>query len=374
MTNDQIPMTDDKAYVIDVKMPSGMYDVRIGPGLIHTLGELLIQRDLMGKIALITDDIVGPLHAESVLRALSGAGLNAVVVTMAAGEAHKNLDTVRKLYDSLLDAQIDRSSTILALGGGVVGDTAGFVAATYMRGLRLVQAPTTLLAMVDASIGGKVGVDLPRGKNLVGAFKQPSLVVADLGVLATLPLIDFVAGFAEVIKHAIIADPELFDHVESHGWEPLAWVLQRAIDVKRRVVEEDPFEQGRRVVLNLGHTFGHALEVLSDYELRHGFAVSIGLLAATRVALRLGLCSPDLERRILGVLVQYGLPISFSGASPAQVWNAMAHDKKRVGDRLRFVLPRAIGEVIVTDEVSKEVVIEVLTQMHDEGTEVEMVA
>jgi len=329
---------------------------------------------LRGKIALITDDRVGPLHAETVLRVLSGAGLNAVVVTMPAGETHKNLDTVRMLYDRLLDAGINRSSLILALGGGVVGDTAGFVAATYMRGLPLVQVPTTLLAMIDSSIGGKVGVDLPRGKNLVGAFKQPALVVADPDVLATLPLIDFVAGFAEVIKHALIADPELFDHIESHGWEPLAWVLQRAIKVKCRIVEEDPFEQGHRMVLNLGHTFGHALEVLSDYELRHGFAVSIGILAATRVALRLGLCAPDLERRLLGVLVQYGLPISFSGASPTQVWNAMAYDKKRVRDRLRFVLPRAIGEVMVTEEVPREVVIGVLTQMHDEGTEVESVA
>lgn len=364
-------MTHDQTYTLEVKTPSGAYAVLVGQGLLRQMGELLHQHGLQGQVAIVTDDTVGPLHGETVIQALSGVGLAATMVTIPAGEAHKTLDTVRELYDWLLDAKIERSSTIVALGGGVVGDTAGFVAATYMRGLPLVQVPTTLLAMVDSSIGGKVGVDLPRGKNLVGAFKQPSLVVADPGVFATLPLIDFVAGFAEVIKHAIIADPELFDHVESHGWEPLAWVLQRAIDVKRRAVEMDPFEQGRRVVLNLGHTFGHALEVLSDYELRHGFAVSIGLLAATRVALRLGLCAPDLERRILGVLVQYGLPISFSGASPAQVWNAMAYDKKRVRDKLRFVLPLTIGEVIVTDEVPKEVVIEVLTQMHDEGTEVE---
>ncbi len=358
-------------YTIEVKTPTGDYDVTVGAGLLGRIGELLIQHGLKGKVAIVTDETVGPLHGETVSQALSDADLETAVVTMPAGEAYKTLDTVRALYDHLLDAGIDRSSTILALGGGVVGDTAGFVAATFMRGLPLVQVPTTLLAMVDSSIGGKVGVDLPRGKNLVGAFKQPSLVATDPDVLATVPIIDFVAGFAEVIKHAMIADPPLFEHIETQGWEPLPWVLQRAIDVKRRVVEEDPFEQGRRAVLNLGHTFGHALEVLSDYELRHGFAVSIGLLAATRVALRLGLCAPELERRILGILVQYGLPLSFSGPSPSQVWNAMAYDKKRVRNRLRFVLPRAIGDVMVTDEVPKDVVIDVLAQMRDESQKAE---
>lgn len=358
-------------HTITVITPAGTYQVLVGPGLVSRIGNLLVQHGLTGKVAIVTDDTVGPLYGEAVSQALSAADLEAVVVTMPAGEAYKTLDTVRALYDRLLDTGIDRSSTILALGGGVVGDTAGFVAATYMRGLPLVQVPTTLLAMVDSSIGGKVGVDLPRGKNLIGAFKQPALVVADPDVLATLPVIDFVAGFAEVIKHAVIADPELFEHIEMQGWEPLPWVLQRAIDVKRRIVEEDPFEKGRRAVLNLGHTFGHALEVLSDYELRHGFAVSIGLLAATLVALRLGLCALELERRILGMLVQYGLPISFGGVSPTQVWNAMAYDKKRVKDRLRFVLPRAIGDVVVTDAVPKDVVIDVLTQMREESQKAE---
>jgi 3-dehydroquinate synthetase len=247
----------------------------------------------------------------------------------------------------------------------VVGDTAGFAAATFLRGVPLVQVPTTLLAMVDASIGGKVGVDLPQGKNLVGAFKQPVLVVADPSTLETLPQPQFRAGLAEVIKAGIIGAPDLFEHLEREGHEPLVWIIRRAIEVKRDVVQEDPFEAGRRAVLNLGHTFGHALEALSNYTLLHGFAVSIGIVVATRVAVNLGLAAEGLLRRVVEALTRHGLPVHYTGHAPEEVWRAMHTDKKRGGGRLRFVLPRAIGDVIVTADVPQETVIQALRETHE---------
>jgi 3-dehydroquinate synthase len=345
---------------IEVHSPAGNYVVRVGEGLLNQLGGLLREEGLTGKAAVVTDETAARLHATTALHALAATGIAAVLVTLPVGEAHKNLDTVRRLYDQFLDAGLDRTSTIVALGGGVVGDTAGFAAATFLRGLPLVQVPTTLLAMVDSSIGGKVGVDLPRGKNLVGAFKQPALVVADTTTLSSLPQADFAAGLAEVVKHGVIGDPELFQHLETYGWEPLDWVLARAIDVKRRIVETDPFEQGQRAVLNLGHTFGHALETLSDYQMRHGFAVSVGMVLAARLAVRLGLCEPELAVRLTALLARLGLPTHYTGPAPEQVWAAMAYDKKRQGKRLRFVLPRAVGDVIISGEVPPEVVLEVL--------------
>ena len=256
------------------------------------------------------------------------------------------------LYDHLIEAGLDRRSPIIALGGGVVGDTAGFGAATYLRGVPLVQIPTTLLAMVDASVGGKTGVDLPQGKNLVGAFKQPEMVIVDPKVLATLAKEEFLAGLAEVIKHGIIDAPVLFAALEK-GQYDLAWLLFEAINVKVRVVEADPFEQGRRAVLNLGHTFGHAFERLAHYQMRHGFGVAIGLACATRLATRLGYCSGETTERIIGLLDQVGLPSQPPAYSPAEVWQAMGTDKKRQGKSLRFILPRAIGDVDIFGDIAE---------------------
>jgi shikimate kinase / 3-dehydroquinate synthase len=345
--------------------PSGNYEVLVGEGLLDRLGILLAGGGWTGSAVLVADETVARLYTSTVLRALEASGIEVTLVTLPAGEIHKNLDTVRWLYDRFQDAGLDRSSTVVVLGGGVVGDTTGFAAATYMRGISLVQVPTTLLAMVDSSIGGKVGVDLPRGKNLVGAFKQPALVVADIATLRSLPEADFAAGMAEVVKHGIIDDPDLFVHLETSGWEPLSWVLPRAIDVKRRVVEADPFEKGHRAVLNLGHTFGHALETLSNYQMRHGFAISIGLVLATHLSAKLGLCEPQLSVRLAALLDRLGLPIRYSGHSPEQVWAAMASDKKRQGNKLRFVLPQAIGNVIIHCEVQRDVVLEVLAEIRE---------
>jgi len=350
---------------IPIKVRDAHYDIVLGIGVLDELGPLMAERGLAGRVAVVSDETVAELYGKQVLHSLRDAGFAPRLITFPAGEEHKNLDTVRRLYDAFVAAGLERSSPVVALGGGVVGDTAGFAAATFLRGVPLVQVPTTLLAMVDASIGGKVGVDLPQGKNLVGAFKQPVLVVADPTALRTLPEPEFRAGLAEVIKAGIIGAPDLFTHLEGQGYEPLAWVIRRAIEVKRDVVQEDPFEAGRRAVLNLGHTFGHALEALSGYTLLHGYAVSIGMAVAARVAVHLGLAGEELLRRVERVLARYGLPVRYAGHAPEEVWQAMGTDKKRRGGQLRFVLPRAVGDVVVTADVPKEVVMQALRESHE---------
>ncbi|MCK4471022.1 MAG: 3-dehydroquinate synthase, partial [Anaerolineae bacterium] len=217
--------------------------------------------------------------------------------------------------------------------------------------------------MVDASIGGKVAVDHPRGKNLIGAFKQPELVVIDPLALATLDEAEKRSGWAEVIKAGVIGSPNLFEHLEEKGDEPSLPLIIEAVRVKVAIVEEDPYESGRRAVLNLGHTFGHALEVLSGFTLRHGEAVSVGLVAATRTAVALGLCDDTVEGRLAVLLQRFGLPTRYEGYEPVEIWRAMATDKKKRGKKLRFVLPRGVGQVVVTDQVPKAVVLEVLEKM-----------
>jgi shikimate kinase/3-dehydroquinate synthase len=278
---------------------------------------------------------------------------------MPAGEAHKTLDTVSDLYAQFLAAGLDRSGLVVALGGGVVGDVVGFAAATYMRGLPVVQIPTTLLAMVDSSVGGKTGVDLPAGKNLVGAFKQPKLVAIDPKVLATLLPADFRAGLAEVAKAGVIGSPALFSRLED-GRTDLSWIIREAVAVKIDVVEADPYEGGRRAVLNLGHTFAHAFERLSDYRLRHGEAVAMGVAAAARLAVDLGHCQPGVSQRIIALLDHLGLPTAPPDYDPEAVWAAMTADKKKQGARLRFVLPLDIGQVDVFNDVPRQAVLAVL--------------
>ena len=289
-----------------VTHPSGRYEVVVGRGVLSHLREVAELED--APVAVVTDSNVGPLYAREV-------GAASTVVTMPAGEEHKTLETVRSIYNQLLAAGLDRTGAVVALGGGVVGDVAGFVAATYMRGVRLVQCPTTLLAMVDASVGGKTGVDLPLGKNLVGAFKQPEAVLADVGTLGTLPPAEFAAGMAEVVKHGLLAGGSLLQRLERQAWRTApteAAALQRliaeAIRVKRDVVEEDPFEEGVRATLNLGHTFAHAIEQVSGYSVRHGEAVAIGLVAAAHLSATLGYCDPGLQERIERMLSHLGLP------------------------------------------------------------------
>ncbi len=350
------------------------YDVRVFPRALSCLGETLQMRGLNGPVALVTDENVAVHHLQTALDALHAAGYETQAISLPAGESHKTLQTVVDLWDHFLQAKLERSSTVIALGGGVVGDLAGFAAATYLRGVNWVSVPTSLLSMVDASLGGKTGADLPQGKNLIGAFHAPRLVLADPLTLATLPDVEIRNGLAEVIKHAVIADPGLLDlcrqlvqdgylhapgahpnppqGAQSQGsWsesEVYFWnqLVRRAMAVKIQVILDDPFEGGRRASLNLGHTLGHAIEQVSGYQVRHGEAVAIGMVAVLRAAIRMGLASPQFLDELQEVLLMVGLPSQIpDGLDSEALVNAMAVDKKRKAGQVRFVLPIKPGEV-----------------------------
>lgn len=335
---------------IPVRGPEGSYDICIGEEILQEAGTLLANRKLrLGPAAIVTNPMVSPHHAETLVKSLEAAGFTPTICTVPEGEQHKTLASIASLYDQFLAAGLDRKSPVISLGGGVIGDMAGFAAASYLRGVPFVQIPTTLLSMVDASVGGKTGVDLPQGKNLVGAFKQPHLVIIDTAVLATLPAAEFRSGLAEVIKHGIIGAPELFRQFEEEGPNNLVHLVSDAVRVKVDVVEEDPFEQGRRATLNLGHTFGHAIELVSNFTLRHGEGVALGMVAATEMAAMLEQCDPALVTRVRDVLERVGLPIQIEGYDTAAVIAAMGHDKKRVGKTIRFIIPQAVGDVVIID-------------------------
>jgi len=352
--------------ILPVQHDTGLYDIVYGDGVLSRIGDVLYQRGMRGQIAVVTNTIVGPLYGAQVTDNLAQAGFKVVMTEIADGEQAKTLDTVAHLYDVLADAGLERGDAVLALGGGVVGDVAGLLAATYLRGVPLVQAPTTVLSMVDSSVGGKVGVDHRHGKNLIGAFKQPVVVVADPATLLSLPAAERRSGLAEVVKHGIIGAPDILDHIENSSALDLTWLIPRAVQVKIDIVQQDPYERGRRAELNLGHTFGHALEVLSAYRLRHGEAVSIGMVAASRVAARLGLCSSDLPAHVEDMLRAIGLPVRHQGYSAEVIWSAMSSDKKRKAGRLRFVLPVRVGQVVITDQVPEQIVLEVMHELKEE--------
>lgn len=331
---------------------SGMshgYDVRIQPrGLLH-LGQMLRQRKLQGPLALVSDEHVASYHLTTALTSLHQAGYVVHPVVLPPGEATKTISTIQHLWEAFLEAGLERRSTVIALGGGVVGDLAGFAAATYLRGIAWVAVPTSLLAMVDASLGGKTGADLPQGKNLVGAFHPPSLVLADPQLLSTLPEVEQRNGLVEALKHGLIADAQLFElccqeqMVIQFRWDEL---VRRAMAVKIQIIQEDPFERGQRAVLNLGHTLGHALELASNYRLRHGEAVGIGILAAARISQTQGLAQPGLAGSIVSALSTLHLPTVIPADLDRQViLSAMRVDKKKAAGKVTFVLPLKIGEV-----------------------------
>jgi shikimate kinase / 3-dehydroquinate synthase len=356
-----------------VAHPDGAYDIHIGEGTLRYLGGAMRAAGIPEgtRIAIVTNRVVAPLYLDRVREALTRAGYTTVSCVTPDGEQHKTLDTVHSLYDAFLEGGLDRGDTVLALGGGVTGDVAGFAAATYLRGVRVVQLPTTLLAMTDASVGAKTGVDLPQGKNLVGAFKHPVLVFVDLDVLGTLPAAEHRSGLAEVIKHAIIGDRDLYERLRAEAPGAVLHVtpeiLSRSVQVKIGVVEEDPLEQGRRAVLNLGHTVGHALERLSGYALRHGEAVAMGMVAAAGIAEVLGRAREGLVAEIAATLISAGLPTTCPPYPVDDIWSAMRHDKKRQGERLRWILPREIGEVEIARDVSEALVRATLIELGARG-------
>ncbi len=339
----------------------GEYDVIVQP--VEQIANLLRRRGPQNPIV-VTDENVAKFHAETVLASLCEAGYQPNLLTIPAGEANKTFETVNRLWRGFLDAGLDRKSTIIALGGGVVGDLAGFAASTFMRGVDWVVVPTSLLAMADASLGGKTGFDLPEGKNLVGAFHPPKLVLADPQVLKTLPETEFISGMAEVVKHGIIADPELFRlcsrgrgvqslltlHRSQETSESVTGVLEeiikRAMAVKIKIIEEDPYEKGLRAVLNLGHTVGHAVELVSGFNLRHGEAIAIGMAAEAKLSAKLGLAASGLSDAIAESLSALGLPVRIPNNLPrGEIVRAMRVDKKKSADAVRFALPIEIGKV-----------------------------
>jgi 3-dehydroquinate synthase len=336
---------------IEVRTPEGKYPIHIGHGLRGRIAEFVGGR----RVVIITNATLAPLYGEAMREALGGCAL----VVMPDGERYKTLDTVSRFYVQLVQAGLDRSGVIVALGGGVVGDSAGFAAATYLRGVRLIQVPTSLLAMVDSSVGGKVGVDLPEGKNLVGAFKQPEAVLIDPDVLATLPAQEWRCGMAEVLKHGLLADNGLLDP-SLHTPDRAAELVRRAVQVKVNVVERDPFEAGERAHLNLGHTFAHAIEQVSGYAWPHGEAVGVGLLAAARLSNRLGLCGDELPALVEDILTETGLPTRIGPLSPEALWSAMHTDKKWLAGRSRFVLLLGLQQPSVIEGVEKADVLAVL--------------
>jgi 3-dehydroquinate synthase len=329
---------------------AGSYRVTVAAGLRHQFSRLVAEAAPAHHYAIVSDDAVAPLYVEALTLALAAQAPVSVHV-VPAGEGHKTRDTWARVTDGMLDAGCGRDTTVVALGGGVVGDLAGFVAATFMRGVPIVQCPTTLLAMIDASVGGKTGVDTAAGKNLVGAFHPPAAVLADVEVIATLPLPQRRSGLVEAIKHGVLADAAYFARIESElpallDAEPSATLdtVARSVEIKADVVRADEREHGRRKTLNLGHTLGHALEHVSGYALLHGEAVAIGMVLETRIAERLGLAEAGTAERIEGVLRRAGLPVARPRELPVdRVVDATRLDKKARGGRVEYALPARIG-------------------------------
>lgn len=352
---------------LTVTHPTGSYPIVIGHDLLAQAAQI---GAIEGSYALITDDTVGPLYADKFVGATA-------VIQIPSGEKYKTLDTVRTIYDQLFAVDFDRKGTLIALGGGVVGDITGFVAATFMRGVDFVQCPTTVLSMVDASVGGKTGVDMPQGKNLVGAFKQPTAVIADISTLQTLSKEEVASGMAEIIKHGLINDKQLFHQLESDNWklsfdnqahllDSLQSLIQQAIQVKIDVVQEDPFEQNRRALLNLGHTFGHAIEQVTQYQVRHGEGVAMGLVAAANLSHRLGYCDSTLQGRIEQVLLKTNLPTKIPAQlDPEHLYEVMHKDKKTAAGKVRFILLKGVEAVFLQGNVPETAVFESIRAVQD---------
>jgi 3-dehydroquinate synthase len=349
-----------------VKSRAGSYLVDVGPGLLAELGKDPEEAGLSGRVAVVTDANVRPLWGERVRDDLAAAGLEAVLLEVPPGEGSKTLARAEALWTQLIEGGFGRADTVLALGGGVVGDLAGFVAATFHRGMRLVQAPTTLLAQVDSSIGGKVAIDHRLGKNLIGAFHPPVRVVADVSTLRTLPARERWNGLAEVVKTALVLDRELFDEIETalpalgggrvddEGW---AGVVGRTAALKVRLVSEDELERGPRMLLNFGHTVGHAVEAAAGHgPLRHGEAVVLGMRAAIAVSERLGRLGAEDARRARAVLERFPLPPPLERPTPEAVRAALGRDKKASAGNIRYVVLEGIGRGVIEPALSEELV------------------
>jgi 3-dehydroquinate synthase len=328
------------------------YEIRFGAGTLAELGATCSALRLGRQVAVVTNPLVGGLYFETVRDSLESAGFCVRRIDIPDGETHKNLETLKHIYDCLIDYGIDRGSFIVALGGGIVGDVAGFAAASYLRGIPFVQVPTTLLAQVDSSVGGKTGVNHEKGKNLIGAFYQPALVSIDVETLRTLDEREYVCGLAEVVKYGVVLDKELFAFLEGHTAEllnretrHLLHVIRRCCQLKASVVEQDEREAGLRAVLNYGHTLGHAVESLTGYSrFKHGEAVAIGMVQAARISAQLGHGGSEDTERVNALLKALSLPVDLPDFSIADYTEALLHDKKVRDGGINFVFNRGIGD------------------------------
>ncbi|KPV41380.1 3-dehydroquinate synthase [Thiohalorhabdus denitrificans] len=354
---------------LTVDLGERSYPIHIGPELLGA-GELIAAALPTPRAVIVTNETVGPLYAQRLAEGLEAAGIKVVARTdLPDGEQHKSLATLETVYDRLLESRADRQTAVIALGGGVVGDLAGFAAATYQRGVPFVQVPTTLLAQVDAAVGGKTAVNHPRGKNMIGAFYQPRVVVADMDTLATLPDRELRAGFAEVVKYGLIRDPAFFAYLEEQapailGRDPgaLTEAVYRSCRNKAEVVAADEREAGQRALLNLGHTFAHAIETGTGYtDWLHGEAVAAGMVMAAETSRRLGFLSENAVTRTRALLERSGLPVAGpAGLSTDRYLEIMGVDKKAAGGRVRYVLLEDIGRAFVTAEVPEATVREAI--------------
>ena len=360
---------------VRVKLSNNSYDVIIGAGLLAQTGARLRELGFSGKAVVVTDPRVKKLYGAALKKSLTKSGFEVLVIEVPQGEEQKSLETAGRLYNELTDFYAERNTPVIALGGGVIGDLTGFVAATYMRGVPLIQIPTTLLAQGDSSIGGKTAVNHGQLKNMVGAFYHPRLTISDVSALKTLSKREFSDGLSEIIKHGVILDSEFFSYLEKNlskiralDEAVLEKIIARSVAIKAGVVEQDELDLGLRNILNYGHTVGHAIESVSGLKIWHGEAVAIGMLAEAVISNKMGILDKQAMKRLEAVIAGAGLPTRIPSLPVKELIQAMQHDKKIVQGKIKFVLPGKIGEVFITDEVSPSLVEEVLSDWNGSTT------
>jgi 3-dehydroquinate synthase len=349
---------------VTLNTPNSSYDILVGSGLLTRAGVLLKDRGLTsGKAVVVTDSRIRKLHCDTLEKNLKDSGFDVLVIEIPEGEEQKSLETAGRLYERLTDFYAERNTPLLALGGGVIGDLTGFVAATYMRGVPLIQIPTTLLSQGDSSIGGKTAVNHGQVKNKIGAFYPPQLTISDISILGTLNTRELSNGLSEIIKHGLILDTAFFEYLEENmdkikalDEQALENTVARSAEIKAGVVEKDELDLGIRNILNCGHTAGHAVESVSGLKIWHGEAVAVGLMVEARISNELGKMKNDELQRLEDILKKAGLPTRMPELEPDRLLEAMRHDKKVVEGRIRFALPKHIGEAFVTDDVSASII------------------
>ena len=349
---------------VTLKTANSSYDILVGSGLLSQAGTLLKDRGFSSsKVVVVTDSRIRKLHCDTLEKSLKDSSFEVLVIEIQEGEDQKSLETAGRLYEALTDFYTERNTPLLALGGGVIGDLTGFVAATYMRGIPLIQIPTTLLSQGDSSIGGKTAVNHGQVKNKIGAFYHPKLTISDISTLGTLNARELSNGLSEIIKHGLILDTDFFelleenmDKIRAMDEQVLEYSVARSAEIKARVVEKDELDLGIRNILNCGHTVGHAVESLSGLKTWHGEAVAVGLMVEAKISNRLGNLTDDELRRLERILIKAGLPIDIPELASSKLLAAMQHDKKVIEGKIRFALPRKIGEAFITDKVSTSII------------------